>query len=126
MKLIDRIGIAANQIDKRLVNLLKDVEVIDFDDCYKGDKDLKSTIVIGEETPLPVIFKIVEEHGLSFLVQKKHEYFLYNLVMSAMICKFPDVFLKSPITVITRNANSSSQTITIPFSSTQDKERLMF
>lgn len=126
MKLLDRIGIAANQLDKRLLNLLKDVEVIDFDECYTGEKDLRKTIVVGEETQLPMIFRFMEESGLSFLVQKKHEYFLYNLIMSAMICKYPDVFLKSPITVITRNANSSDRTISIPFNSTNDKNRIMF
>ncbi len=126
MKLIDRIGISANQLDKRLLNLLKDVEVINFEDCYSGDKDLRNTIVIGEETPIPTIFRFVEEKGLSFLIQKKHEYFLYNLIMSAMICRYPDVFLKSPITIITRNAQASAQTISIPFSSTDDKDRIFF
>lgn len=126
MKLLDRIGIAANQLDKRLLNLLQNVEVVDFQDCLTGNKDLKHTIVVGEETELPVIFRLVEENGLSYLVQKKHEYFLYNLIMSAMICKFPDVFLKSPITVITRNANNSERTISIPFTSTKDKDRIMF
>jgi hypothetical protein len=126
MKLIDRIGIAANQMDKRLLHLLKDVEVVDFEDCYSGEKNLSKTIVIGEETSLPMIFRFMEEAGLCFLIQKKHEYFLYNLIMSAMICKYPDVFLKSPITVITRNASINDRTITIPFTSTADKQRIMF
>lgn len=125
MKLIDRIGISAGQLDKRLLNLLQDVEVINFDQIHDSDKDLRKTIVVGEETELPMIFRLLDERGLSFLVQKKHEYFLYNLIMSAMICKYPDVFLKSPITVITRNANSSERTISIPFSSTKDKEKIM-
>ena len=126
MRLLDRIGIAANSIDKRLINLLKDVEVIEFEDSYSGEKDLRKTLVIGDEVQLPLTFRFVEESGLSFLIQKKHEYFLYNLLMSAMICKYPDVFLKSPITVITRNANSDDRTISIPFSSTKDKNRIMF
>ncbi len=127
MKLIDRIGLSANQLDKRLLNLLRDVEVINFEDCYTSDKDLRKAIVIGEETPIPTIFRLVEEKGLSFLIQKKHEYFLYNLIMSAMICRYPDIFLKSPITVITRNANTNNdRTISIPFSSTDDKERIFF
>jgi hypothetical protein len=126
MKLIDRIGIAANQLDKRLLNLLKDVEVINFEDCYSGDHDLRKTVVIGNETPLPAIFRAVEEKSLGFLIQRKHEYFLYNLIMSAMICRYPDVFLKSPITVITRNAQSKGRTVTIPFSSTEDKSRIFF
>lgn len=126
MKLLDRIGISANQLDRRLLNLLKDVEVIEFNECMDGAHDLRKTIVVGEETQLPLIFRMVEEQGMSFLVQKKHEYFLYNLIMAAMICKYPDVFLKSPITVITRNANIGDKTISIPFSSTNDKDRLMF
>ncbi len=126
MRLIDRIGISANQIDKRLLNLLKDVEVVDFDECYVGDKDLRKTIVIGDETPIPTIFRMTEEKGLSFLIQKKHEYFLFNLIMSAMMCRYPDVFLKNPITVITRNAQASGRTVSIPFSSTDDKERIFF
>lgn len=126
MKLIDRIGIAANGIDKRLLKLLSDVEVIDFEDSYKSGKDLRKTIVVGEETRLPMIFRFLEEYGMSYLVQKKHEYYLYNLIMTAMICRYPDVFLKSPITVITRNANQSERTISIPFSSTGDKSRIFF
>ena len=126
MKLIDRIGIAANSIDKRLMNLLKDVEVIDFDEAFESEMDLKKTLVVGHEVQLPMTFKFVEELGLSYLVQKKHEYYLYNLIMSAMICKYPDVFLKSPITVITRNANSSEKTISIPFRSSSDKDRIFF
>lgn len=125
MKLIDRIGISAHSIDKRLLDLLRDVEVLEFEESYGGDKDLKKAIVVGNETELPVTFRLVEEYGLSYLVQKKHEYFLYNLMMSAMICKYPDVFLKSPITIITRNKNTSEKTISIPFNSTNDKERIM-
>jgi hypothetical protein len=71
MKLIDRIGIAANNIDRRLINLLKDVPVIDFEESYRGEHDLRKTIVIGNEAQLPIIFQLVEKHGLSFLVQKK-------------------------------------------------------
>ncbi len=126
MKLIDRIGISAHTIDKRLLDLLKDVEVLEFSDPQLLDKNLRKTIVMGEETPLSTIFRFVEEAGLSFLVQKKHEYFLYNLMMSAMIAKYPDVFLKSPITIITRNKNNSDRTVSIPFRSTKDKEKIMF
>lgn len=124
MKLIDRIGISAQTIDKRLLNLLKDVEVIEFADAHNTEKDLRKTIVVGEEIPLPLTFRFVEENGLSFLIQKKHEYFLYNLLMSAMICKYPDVFLKSPTTIITRN-KTTEKSVTIPFTSTTDKQRLM-
>jgi hypothetical protein len=42
-----------------------------------------------------------------------------------MICKYPDVFLKNPITVITRNTPTSDRTVRIPFSSTRDKERIL-
>ena len=126
MTLLDRIGIAANNLDKRLLNLIKDVQVVDFEECHTTEQDLRNTLVVGSETALPLTFRMVEEHGLSFLIQKKHEYFLYNLIMSAMICKYPDVFLKSPITVITRNANAYDRTIKIPFNSTADKDRIMF
>ena len=126
MKLLDRIGIAAHNLDKRLLNLLKDVDVLEAEDALAGNIDLSKTIVIGNEMELPLIFAHVEESGLCYLIQKKHEYFLYNLLMSAMICKYPDVFLKSPITVITRNANLSDRTLSISFSSTKDKSRLMF
>lgn len=126
MKLLDRIGIAAHNLDKRLLNLLKDVEVIDFEDSYSTKYNLSKTIVVGNEIQLPLTFRFVDERGLCFLVQKKHEYYLYNLLMSAMICKYPDVFLKNPISIITRNAQSSSRTISIPFSSTKDKKRLLF
>ncbi len=126
MKLLDRMGIAANSLDRRLLNLLKDVEVIDFEEISTSKFDLSKTIVLGNELDLPAIFRYVDTSGLCFLIQKKHEYFLYNLLMSAMICKYPDVFLKSPISIITRNAQSSDKTITIPFSSTNDKQRLMF
>lgn len=124
MKLIDKIGISAQTIDKRLLNLLKDVEVIEFTDAHNTENDLRKTIVVGEEIPLPLTFRFVEENGLSFLIQKKHEYFLYNLLMSAMICKYPDVFLKSPTTIITRN-KTTEKSVTIPFTSTTDKQRLM-
>lgn len=124
MKLLDRIGIAAQTIDRRLLNLLKDVEVIEFTEAHEAQQDLRKTIVIGDEVSLPLTFRFLEEYGLSFLVQKKHEYFLYNLLMSAMICKYPDVFLKSPTTIITRN-KSTENSITISFSSSLDKERIM-
>lgn len=126
MKLIDRIGISANSIDKRLLNLLKDVQVIDFDEVHNTELDLRKTIVIGDEVQLPLTFRFVEEAGLSYLVQKKHEYFLYNLMMSAMISRYPDVFLKSPITIITRTKENDDHTVSIPFSSSKDKERIMF
>lgn len=126
MKLIDRLGIAANNMDKRLLALLKDVEVIEFDEAHLTKKDLRKTLVVGSEVQLPITFRFVEELGLSYLIQKKHEYFLYNLMMSAMICKYPDVFLKSPITIITRKKDSNDKTISIPFRSTKDKERIMF
>ncbi len=126
MKLIDKIGIAANSLDRRLLNLLKDVEVLNFEDCYLAERDLSKTIVVGDEVPLSVIFRFMQENGLSFIIQKKHEYYLYNLIMSAMICRYPDVFLKSPITVITRNANKDERTIRIPFTGSDDKPRIMF
>ncbi len=126
MKLLDRIGIAANSLDKRLLNLLKDVEVLDFEQVNQVKRDLHKIVFVGEEVQLSTIFRMVDEVGLCFLMQKKHEYFLYNLLMSAMICKYPDVFLKSPIPVITRNAQSSKRTITLPFTSTKDKEGLLF
>jgi hypothetical protein len=126
MKLIDRIGITANSIDKRLLDLLKDVEVIEFDEAHNSKFDLKKTLVIGQEIGLPLIFRFVDENELSYLIQKKHEYYLYNLMMSAMICKYPDIFLKSPITIITRNKDSDEKTISIPFNSNKNKEEIMF
>jgi len=126
MKLIDRIGIAANSMDRRLLGLLKDIEVIDFDDVSISNTDLSQTIVVGQDLSLPIIFRYVREQRMTCLVQKKHEYFFYNLVMAAMISKYPDVFLKSPITIMTRNEKSKDKTLRVPFNSTKDKQRIMF
>lgn len=125
MKLIDRIGLAANSMDSRILALLKDVNVIDFMEIGIDDADLSKTLVVGQDLSLPVIFKFVEEQGLSFMVQETHEYFFYNLLMTAMICRHPDIFLKSPIAIITRTNATDDSTITVPFDSTKDKQRLM-
>lgn len=125
MKLIDRIGLAARTIDNRILDLIQDVEVLPFNQAIRSSESLHNTIVVGDDTSLSEIFLYLDKLGLSYLVQKKHEYYLYNLLMNAMIQKYPDMFLRSPMTLITRNKDSGSNNIVIPFNSTADKARIV-
>jgi hypothetical protein len=125
MKLIDKIGFSARNIDKRVLDLISDVEVYSYAHAIKSKKNLQDCVVIGDDISLADIFLYVETQGLRHLVQRKHDYYLYNLLMSSMICKYPDVFLKSPMTLITRNRDLGQNSVAISFNSTEDKSRII-
>lgn len=125
MKLIDCIGSAARTIDNRILDLIQDVQVLPFNQAIRFNGNLDNTIVIGDDTTLSEIFSYLDKIGLSYIVQKKHEYYLYNLLMNAMIQKYPDMFLRSPMTLITKNKVMGINNIAIPFNSTADKPRVV-
>jgi len=125
MKLIDHIGLAARSIDNRILDLIQDVQVLSFNQAIRSKDSLHNTIVIGDDTSLSEIFLYLDKLGLSYLVQKTHEYYLYNLLMNAMIQKYPDMFLRSPMTLITKNRDFGINNIVIPFNSTTDKPRVV-
>jgi hypothetical protein len=124
MRLADQLGTASQQIDSRILDLVEDVEVRDFTQAIKSGGPLSNCICVGEDVSVTDFFFHLQERGLTNLVQKKHDYYTYNLLFQAIIFRYPDIFLKSPMTLITRNKDLGTHHLRIPFNTTGDKERI--
>ena len=125
MRLADRLGMLATQIDKRLLVLVQDVQVCGFREAFEFESKMKDTLAIGHGVPLNLLYSFVKEHKLRYLVQEDHDNFIYNLIMCAMICKFPDAFLKNPLPAIIRSNQTDTVLKNIEFTTFANKKDLM-
>ena len=125
MRLSDKLGVLATKLDKRLMGLVQDVDVLDFSEVYNYKNKITDSIIIGKGISLPMTYHFVEEYGLCYLVQQNHDHFLYNLMMSALICKYPDNFSKTPLPMMMRTAKGNVIAKNINFQSSIDKNRVM-
>lgn len=125
MTLIDCLGINAMRIDKKLLALVGNTEVIRFSDIY-NEADLSHKIAMGKNIGLDEIYRCVDQLGLSYLIQEQHDHFIYNLLMASVISKYPDAFLKNPLPTILRSSVADDQnSLTIPFYSSEQKSDVM-
>lgn len=113
-------------LNKKLLALVGKTEVIHFAEVWESNGDIGDKIAIGQDVGLVDTYHIVETFGLNYLVQSNDDNFTYNLLMTAIINKFPDAFLKNPLPTILRStAANEGSSISIPFRSSEQKGEVM-
>ncbi|MCJ8277924.1 MAG: hypothetical protein HRT44_01695 [Bdellovibrionales bacterium] len=126
MKLLDRLGLNASRINTKLLKLVGDVETIDFSEILYTDGSVEKCIIVSHNVNLHDTYSNVNQFGLNYLVQSQHNHFIYNLIMAAIIIKFPDEFRKAPLPTIMRSTNQNKdQELFIPFDSSKEKSNVM-
>ena len=124
-KLVDRIGLAALQMDAKLMKLIQDVPTCEITDLYEGGCT-KNTIVMADNLNLNTIYSLTRMYDMRLLIQTSHDNFNYNLIMSALLSKYPDAIVKNPLPTIMRSKNSGDgDAVTFKFDSSQVKRELM-
>lgn len=123
-KLVDRIGLAALQMDPKLIRLIQDVPTCEITDLYDGGCT-KSTVVLADKLNLNTIYSLTRMYDMRLLVQTSHDNFNYNLIMSCMLSKYPDAIVKNPLPTIMRAKANVGSAVSFKFDSSRHKRELM-
>ncbi|MCB0379149.1 MAG: hypothetical protein KDD33_11720 [Bdellovibrionales bacterium] len=124
MNIIDYIGLTSLGIDHRVLKLVQDAQVVKYSEVASAPR-ISQKIVVGRDLSLSQIFDVIERFKVSYVVQENHGNFLYNLLMAAMIHKFPEAFSKDPLPFVMKSDPSLCRTQKVPFYSSQDKKNVM-